>query len=134
MNKGGCRMSLCRRQRKILNQIEDTVCRSDPALTSMMNAFTRLAAGEHMPAHESLAPSLARIWPALRDVCVAVAVLARCLLVASQQTVRAAARSLRDADRSASRYSRRSYPAAFYFGGFASYQHNWGYRRELELQ
>lgn len=45
-------MSLTEPQRQALGAIADGLAGSDPRLASMLNIFTRLAAGEEMPARE----------------------------------------------------------------------------------
>ncbi|MGH3305544.1 MAG: DUF3040 domain-containing protein [Streptosporangiaceae bacterium] len=53
-------MSLSARHRHALDAIETALAGSDPRLASMLNAFTRLAAGEDMPAPERTRPRPAR--------------------------------------------------------------------------
>lgn len=47
-------MSLGELERQALGLIEDGLAGSDPRLASMLNIFTRLAAGEEMPAREKI--------------------------------------------------------------------------------
>jgi hypothetical protein len=50
-------MSLTEPQRQALGSIEHGLAGSDPRLASMLNIFSRLAAGEEMPAGEKI-----RVW------------------------------------------------------------------------
>jgi len=47
-------MSLNEPRRPALGSIEDSLAGSDPKLASMLNIFSRLAAGEEMPAREKI--------------------------------------------------------------------------------
>ena len=47
-------MSLNEPQMQALGWIEDSLAGSDPRLASMLNIFSRLAAGEEMPAREKI--------------------------------------------------------------------------------
>ena len=47
-------MSLNEPQRQALGSIEDGLAGSDPRLASMLNIFSRLAAGEEMPVREKI--------------------------------------------------------------------------------
>jgi len=47
-------MSFNQPDRQTLGSIEDGLAGSDPKLASMLNIFSRLAAGEEMPAHETI--------------------------------------------------------------------------------
>ena len=47
-------MSLNELERQALSSIEDGLAGSDPSLASMLNIFSRLAAGEEMPAGERI--------------------------------------------------------------------------------
>jgi hypothetical protein len=49
-------MSLSAREKHALDSIESCLVSSDPYLASMLNTFTRLAAGEDMPAREKIRP------------------------------------------------------------------------------
>jgi hypothetical protein len=46
--------SLNEPQRQALGSIEDSLAGSDPRLASMLNIFSRLAAGEETPAREKI--------------------------------------------------------------------------------
>ena len=62
-------VSLSARDRQALEAIETELAGSDPKLSSMLNAFTRLAAGEDMPGPQpaGLRPTRARrLDPVLR--------------------------------------------------------------------
>jgi len=48
------KMSLNEPQRQALGSIEDGLAGSDPRLASMLNIFSRLAAGEEMPVREKI--------------------------------------------------------------------------------
>jgi Protein of unknown function (DUF3040) len=65
-------MSLPRRERRVLTATEAAVCRSDPALASMMAIFSRLAADEDMPAHERAPVTFARVLAAMMAAVAAV--------------------------------------------------------------
>lgn len=47
-------MSLSRRQRRLLTRIDDSVCRSDSHLASMLDIFGQLTADEELPDGEQL--------------------------------------------------------------------------------
>ena len=47
-------MSLTEPERQALGWIEDGLAGSDPRLASMLNIFSRLAAGEEMPVREKI--------------------------------------------------------------------------------
>ena len=47
-------MSLNERETQALGSIEDGLAGSDPRLASMLNIFSRLAAGEEMPVREKI--------------------------------------------------------------------------------
>jgi hypothetical protein len=69
-------MSLSHRQRRTLRRIGAETHRTDPGLAVMLAVFSRLAAGEPMPAQERLRTPLGRIFGALlRGAC---ATLAAC--------------------------------------------------------
>ena len=53
-------MSLSAREQHALDCIADELSGTDPKLASMLTAFTRLTAGEEMPARESIRPG--RAW------------------------------------------------------------------------
>jgi hypothetical protein len=57
-------MSLNEPHRQALGSIEDGLAGSDPRLASMLNIFSRLAAGEEMPAREQI--RIRRGWPPAR--------------------------------------------------------------------
>jgi hypothetical protein len=70
-------MSLCYRQLRVLRRIGAETHRSDPGLAGMLTAFSRLSAGEPMPAQERLRTPLGRIFHALlRGICATLAVCA----------------------------------------------------------
>jgi len=54
-------MSLTERESQALGSIADGLAGSDPRLASMLNIFSRLAAGEQMPAREQI--RIRRGWP-----------------------------------------------------------------------
>jgi hypothetical protein len=61
------------RQGRLLRRAERALCRSDPALASMLSIFARLAEAERMPAWEQLRPRLPWVrrvlrWPAAAAV------------------------------------------------------------------
>jgi hypothetical protein len=55
-------MSLNEPERQVLGCIEDGLAGSDPRLASMLNIFSRLAAGEEVPTGEKI--RVRRGWPA----------------------------------------------------------------------
>ena len=57
-------MSLNEPHRQALGSIEDGLAGSDPRLASMLTIFSRLAAGEEMPAREKI--RIRRGWPPAR--------------------------------------------------------------------
>jgi hypothetical protein len=57
-------MSLTERESQALGSIADGLAGSDPRLASMLNIFSRLAAGEEMPAREQI--RIRRGWPPAR--------------------------------------------------------------------
>src|SRR5215468_1175773 len=57
-------MSLNEPRRPALGSIADGLAGSDPPLASMLNIFSRLAAGEEMPAREKI--RIRRGWPPAR--------------------------------------------------------------------
>jgi len=57
-------MSLTERESQALGSIADGLAGSDPPLASMLNIFSRLAAGEEMPAREKI--RIRRGWPPAR--------------------------------------------------------------------
>ena len=57
-------MSLTERESQALGSIADGLAGSDPKLASMLNIFSRLAAGEEMPAREKI--RIRRGWPPAR--------------------------------------------------------------------
>lgn len=72
-------MNLPCRQRRLLREIDDAVCRSDPRLASMLAIFGRLTAAEEMPGHEQLRTlPLRRVWAALVAAAGIVATLIAC--------------------------------------------------------
>ncbi len=70
-------MSLPRRERRALREIEGSITRSDPVLAQMLDGFAGVAAGEAMPAAEREPSTVARA----RDLGLAVAVPAARLVV-----------------------------------------------------
>jgi len=71
-------MSVPRREQRALHAIEDGICRSDPGLASMMTIFTRLAAGEPMPAHERGPLAVTRAFAVLLATAAAVVRVVAC--------------------------------------------------------
>jgi hypothetical protein len=55
-------MGLAYRQRRLLRRIDRALCRSDPEFASRLAMFSRLNAGEIMPAWEQLQVSEAPGW------------------------------------------------------------------------
>jgi hypothetical protein len=55
-------MSLSERDRQALAAIEDQLASSDPGLAAMLACFSRLTAGEDMPARESMRPRQRLSW------------------------------------------------------------------------
>jgi len=69
-------MSLSYRQVRVLRRTGAETHRTDPGLAGMLTVFTRLAAGEPMPAQERLRSRVGRILGTLlRGIC---AILAAC--------------------------------------------------------
>jgi len=69
-------MSLSHRQLRTLRRIRAETQRTDPGLAGMLAVFTRLAAGEPMPAQERLRSPLGQVFGTLlRGTC---AILAAC--------------------------------------------------------
>jgi hypothetical protein len=102
-------MSLPARQQRLLREIDDAACRSDPQLASMLAVFAELTAGEQMPGREQLqVPRLSRARAALMA-----AALAGAMLII--RAVRACGLALRSAAaaciRVATRLARRDRPA-----------------------
>lgn len=67
---GRSAMRLSRRERQVLESIEERLARSDPHLVGLLVTFTRLASGEQMPLRERLAtnpPRALRRPPARRS-------------------------------------------------------------------
>jgi hypothetical protein len=58
-------MALPYRQERLLRRVERGLCRSDPALASMLSMFARVSAAERMPAREQLRSRLAWAWRGL---------------------------------------------------------------------
>jgi hypothetical protein len=69
-------MSLNRRQLHRLHRIESGLLRSDPQLAAMLAVFTRLSAGQYLPAWEQVATRQERIRQAAASIAKAIAVVA----------------------------------------------------------
>jgi Protein of unknown function (DUF3040) len=69
-------MSLNHRQLHRLHRIESGLLRSDPQLAAMMAVFTRLSAGQYLPAWEQVATRPERIRQAAASIVKAIAVVA----------------------------------------------------------
>jgi hypothetical protein len=73
----GVAMSLSYRQLRMLRRVGAETHRTDPRLAGMLTVFSRLAAGEPMPAQERLRSPLGRVFGALfRGICAALAACA----------------------------------------------------------
>lgn len=70
-------MSLSYRQVRVLRRIGTETHRTDPGLAGMLTVFTRLAAGQPMPAQERLRSPVGRVsGRLLRGVCASLAACA----------------------------------------------------------
>jgi hypothetical protein len=69
-------MSLNHRQLHRLHRIESGLLRSDPQLAAMMAVFTRLSAGQYLPAWEQVTTRPERIRQAAASIVKAIAVVA----------------------------------------------------------
>ena len=68
-------MSLNHRQLHRLHRIESGLLRSDPQLAAMLAVFTRLSAGQHMPAWEHIATRKDRVRQAAALIVKAITIL-----------------------------------------------------------
>jgi hypothetical protein len=81
-------MSLRYSQHHELRRIQQMLHASDPHLCSMLVIFSRLAAGEDMPAWERMPRSLPRAVRLLASILPAVARLSACILLTCGRVVR----------------------------------------------
>ena len=82
-------MSLNHRQLHRLHRIESGLLRSDPQLAAMLAVFTRLSAGQYLPAWEQVPTRQERIRQAAASIVMAIAVAVGLLLNAVRGLVRA---------------------------------------------
>jgi hypothetical protein len=82
-------MSLNHRQLHRLHRIESGLLRSDPQLAAMLAVFTRLSAGQYLPAWEQVPTRQERIRQAAASIVKAIAVAVGLLLNAVRGLVRA---------------------------------------------
>jgi hypothetical protein len=82
-------MSLNHRQLHRLHRIESGLLRSDPQLAAMLAVFTRLSAGQYLPAWEQVPTRQERIRHAAASIVKAIAVAVGLLLNAVRGLVRA---------------------------------------------
>jgi hypothetical protein len=61
-------MTLPRRQRRLLEAIDDQLDRADPALTRQFGLFARIWADQPRPAHEQVPGRMDWFWSRLWDV------------------------------------------------------------------
>ena len=94
-------MSLNHRQLHRLHRIESGLLRSDPQLAAMLAVFTRLSAGQYLPAWEQVPTRPERIRQAAASIVKAIAVVAAAvgLLVNAVRSLVNAVRSLVNAVR-----------------------------------
>jgi Protein of unknown function (DUF3040) len=84
-------MSLNHRQLHRLHRIESGLLRSDPQLAAMLAVFTRLSAGQYLPAWEQVPTRQERIRQAAASIVKAIAVAVGLLLNAVRAVGRAVA-------------------------------------------